>query len=113
MKEIEKICLSKTRALNKGEANLIQVQTNTDEREAGQDGPVLDFQELIKFTKVGRSSAYKLMNPDDPAFDPDFPSGFPLFDSPRSPKVYWRHEALAWLEGRDKKRTHNKKKESL
>ncbi|WP_182657447.1 helix-turn-helix transcriptional regulator [Stenotrophomonas lacuserhaii] len=91
------------RELNKGEATSIRVQTNTDERDGDSDDLLLRFPELLKLTKVGRSKAYDLMNPKSPAFDPDYPAGFPLFDSPRSPKVYWRHEALAWIEGRSNK----------
>ena len=94
---------AKKRDMNKGESILIRVQTNTDEREASSDEPILRFPELLKVTKVGRSKAYDLMNPKSPAFDPDYPAGFPLFDSPRSPKAYWRHEALAWIEGRSNK----------
>ena len=94
---------NKTRDLNKGESSLIRVQANTDERECSSDEPLLRFAELIKLTKVGRSKAYELMNPKSSAFDPEYPAGFPLFDSPRSPKAYWRHEALAWIEGRSNK----------
>ena len=93
----------KNRTLNKGEQTSIRVQANTDEREASSNEPILRFPELLKVTKVGRSKAYDLMNPKSPAFDPDYPAGFPLFDSPRSPKAYWRHEALAWIEGRSNK----------
>lgn len=93
----------KERELNKGEAIAIRVQTNTDEREGDSDDLLLRFPELLQLTKVGRSKAYDLMNQRSPGFDPDYPSGFPLFDSPRSPKVYWRHEALAWIEGRSNK----------
>jgi len=88
-----------SRELNKGEDALIRVQANTDVRGEG-DSPVLRFSELLAMTKVGKSKAYDLMNPDSESHDPDYPTGFPLFDSPRSPKVYWRHEAIAWIEGR-------------
>jgi hypothetical protein len=91
------------RPLSKSEANLVRVQTFTDERVVVVDGPVLRFAELLAITKVRKSKAYDLMNPKSPGYDPDFPTGFPLFDSPRSPKGYWRHEAMAWLEGRSNK----------
>lgn len=93
----------KERELNKGEAASVRVQANTDEREGDSNDLLLRFPELLKLTKVGRSKAYDLMNFRSPAFDPDYPAGFPLFDSPRSPRVYWRHEALAWIEGRSNK----------
>ena len=93
----------KMRARNSGEMALIRTRTNTDERGEASDDLVLRFAELLNLTKVKKSKAYAMMNPKDPGFDPDFPSGFPLFDTPRSPKVYWRHEAVAWLEGRSSK----------
>ncbi len=67
------------------------------------EAPIVRFRELLRVTQVGRSKAYELMNPKSPGFDPDFPTGFPLFDSPRSPKVWYRHEAIAWVEGRANK----------
>ncbi|OOG51258.1 hypothetical protein B0E50_00590 [Rhodanobacter sp. C01] len=71
--------------------------------------PVIRFRELLSITRVGRSKAYTLMNPQSPGFDPDYPTGFPLFDSPRSPKAFYRHEAIAWIEGRaNKKRQFQK-----
>ena len=91
------------RELNKGEQALVDIQADTDERGFETGSPVLRFVELLLLTKVGKSKAYELMNPKSPGFDPDYPTGFPLFDSPRSPKVYWRHEAMAWLHGRSKK----------
>ena len=93
----------KARGLNKGEEELVDFQAHTDERGSPTGSPVLRFAELLQLTKVGKSKAYDLMNPKSPGFDPDYPTGFPLFDSPRSPKAYWRHEAMAWLEGRSKK----------
>jgi predicted DNA-binding transcriptional regulator AlpA len=95
--------LMETRELNKGEEELIRVQTHTDERGCATESPVLRFAELLQLTKVRKSKAYDLMNPKSPGFDPEYPTGFPLFDSPRSPRVYWRHEAIAWLDGRSKK----------
>lgn len=93
---------SKHRRLSKSEANLARVQACTDERGTVAD-PVLRFTELLALVKVRKSKAYDLMNPKSSGYDPDFPTGFPLFDSPRSPKCYWRHEAIAWLEGRSSK----------
>lgn len=65
--------------------------------------PVVRFSELLRIMRVGRSKAYLLMNPSSPQFDANFPKGFALFDSTNSPKGYWRHEAMAWLERRSKK----------
>ncbi len=62
------------------------------------DGPTLRFKELLKVTRVGRSKAYVLMKSDS-----NFPKGIPLYDSDRSPKFYWTHEAVAWVESRAKK----------
>lgn len=74
---------------------------------AGQGGekgsPIVLLAELLEITKVGKSKAYRLMNPKKPDYDPEFPTGFPLFDSPRSPKAYWRCEAIAWVQGRSRK----------
>lgn len=65
--------------------------------------PIIRFRELLRITRVGRSKAYLLMNPKSIGFDPDYPTGFPLFDSPRSPKAFYRHEAIAWVEKRANK----------
>ncbi|MCA7024934.1 MULTISPECIES: hypothetical protein [Stenotrophomonas] len=88
------------RERNIGERNLQRTRTNTDEQIGVSAGLVLRFPDLLELTRVGRSKAYAMMNPKDPGFDPTFPVGFPLYDTPRSPKGYWRHEAVAWLEGR-------------
>ena len=72
-------------------------------------GPIIRFRELLSITQVGRSKAYLLMNPKSSEFDPDYPTGFPLFDSPRSPKAFYRHEAIAWVEGRANKQRHFQK----
>lgn len=93
----------KARDFNKGEETLIRVQANTDERGICTDEPILRFSEFLGVVKVGRSKAYDLMNPKSPRHDPEFPTGFPLFDSPRSPKGYWRHEAIAWARDRSNK----------
>lgn len=71
--------------------------------------PIMRFRELLQVTQVGRSKAYELMDPKSRSFDPDYPTGFPLFDSPRSPKGYWRHEAMAWIESRSNKFRNQKK----
>lgn len=44
---------------------------------------------------MSRSKAYELMK-----VDPGFPKGTPLYDGDNSPKFYWTHEAIAWVEGR-------------
>lgn len=62
------------------------------------DGPTLRFKQLLKVTRVGRSKAYELMKSDS-----RFPKGIPLYDSGQSPKFYWTHEALAWVESRAEK----------
>lgn len=93
----------KARDINKGEETLIRVQANTEEREVCTEEPILRFSEFIRLVKVGRSKAYNLTNPKSPEYDPEFPTGFPLFDSPRSPKGYWRHEGIAWARGRSNK----------
>jgi predicted DNA-binding transcriptional regulator AlpA len=62
------------------------------------DGPAIRFPQLLKVTRVGRSKAYELMKTD-----PTFPKGFPLFDSPRSPKIWWYHEVVTWIHEREKK----------
>ena len=60
------------------------------------DGPTLRFPELLKVIRVGRSKAYELARND-----PTFPQGIPLFDTERSPRFWWTHEALAWVKGRE------------
>lgn len=65
--------------------------------------PVVRFPEFIKITGVGRSRSYDKWNEKSPFKDPDYPKGFPLYDSPRSPKVFWVHEALAWVKARSDK----------
>ncbi|KAF1687962.1 hypothetical protein B1992_00545 [Pseudoxanthomonas broegbernensis] len=62
------------------------------------DSPTLRFKDLLKVLSVSRSKAYELMK-----IDPDFPKGIPLYDSDQSPKFYWTHEAIAWVEGRANK----------
>ncbi|MBH1478407.1 helix-turn-helix transcriptional regulator [Stenotrophomonas maltophilia] len=60
-----------------------------------RDRPVLSLKELLRVIPVGRSKAYMLMKED-----PTFPKGVPLYDGENSPKFYWTHEAIAWLQGR-------------
>lgn len=62
------------------------------------DSPTLAFKGLLKVTNLSRSKAYELMKSD-----PDFPQGIPLYDGERSPKFYWTHEVMAWLEARSNK----------
>lgn len=59
------------------------------------EGPTLRFKELLKVTRVSRSKAYELMKSD-----PSFPKGIPLYDGSRSPRFFWTHEAMAWVEAR-------------
>lgn len=67
------------------------------------DRPALSFKELLRVIPVGRSKAYVLMKED-----PSFPKGVPLYDGENSPKFYWTHEAIAWLQGRAAKAGANK-----
>lgn len=62
------------------------------------DSPTLRLKDLLKMLSVSKSKAYELMKTD-----PQFPKGVPLYDSDRSPKFYWSHEAIAWIEGRASK----------
>nr|WP_180166543.1 hypothetical protein [Stenotrophomonas sp. SbOxS2]NYT99391.1 hypothetical protein [Stenotrophomonas sp. SbOxS2] len=68
-----------------------------------RDRPALSLKELLRVIPVGRSKAYMLMKED-----PAFPKGVPLYDGENSPKFYWTHEAIAWLEGRAAKFGANK-----
>lgn len=63
-----------------------------------RDRPTLSLKELLRVIPVGRSKAYMLMKED-----PSFPKGVPLYDGGNSPKFYWTHEAIAWLQGRASK----------
>lgn len=62
------------------------------------DSPTLTFKGLLKVTSLSRSKAYELMKSD-----PGFPAGIPRYDGERSPKFYWTHEVMAWLEARSNK----------
>jgi predicted DNA-binding transcriptional regulator AlpA len=62
------------------------------------DSPTLRFKDLLKLIRVKRSKAYQLMKED-----PTFPKGVPLYDSNFSPRFFWTHEAMAWLEARSNK----------
>lgn len=82
-------------------------QRETEGRESWRryvEEPLLRFREVLKLTKVGRSKAFDMMNKKSSGYDPYFPEGFPLFDSPRSPKAWYRDEVFAWIEARAKKR---------
>ena len=61
-------------------------------------GPAVRIDGLSEITCVSRSKAYELMQTD-----PTFPKGIPLYDSDNSPRFYWTHEAVAWLEARSNK----------
>ena len=60
-------------------------------------GPTLTSRELLKVTKVGRSSAANLRNPKHPRFDGTYPQGFAVFDAANSPHAFWTHDAARWL----------------
>lgn len=64
-------------------------------RPSWPDRPTLRLKELLRVVGVSRSKAYELMK-----VDPGFPKGIPLYDGNNSPKFYWTHEAIAWVEGR-------------
>ena len=66
------------------------------------DGPALRFHELLKVVRFGRSTAYKVIKED-----PTFPKGTPLFDTPRSPRIWWYAEVIAWLHQRAAKASTN------
>ncbi|MFK3844738.1 AlpA family phage regulatory protein [Stenotrophomonas sp. PS02297] len=71
------------------------VVRTTDPGAVWPDSPTLRLRGLLKATSLGRSKAFELMKTD-----PDFPQGIPLYDSDRSPKFYWTHEVMAWMEAR-------------
>ena len=60
-------------------------------------GPTLSLAELLEVTKVSRSTADNLKNPMHKRFDPQYPKGSPLFDSPNSPRIYRSPQAAKWL----------------
>lgn len=62
------------------------------------DSPTLTFKGLLKVTNLSRTKTYELMKSD-----PDFPRGVPRYDGERSPKFWWTHEVMAWLEARSNK----------
>lgn len=62
------------------------------------NNPTLRLKELLKWLQMSRSKAYELMKTD-----PDFPKSIPLYDSEQSPKFYWTHEAVAWINRRANK----------
>jgi hypothetical protein len=66
------------------------------------DGPTVRFHELLKVVRVGRSTAYSIFKND-----PTFPKGTPLFDSPRSPRIWWYDQVIAWLRDREAKANTN------
>ncbi len=61
-------------------------------------GPTVRIDGLLEITCVSRSAAYVLMKTDS-----SYPKGIPLYDGEHSPKFYWTHEALAWVEARSNK----------
>ena len=77
---------------------LVQSQTMTGQAlQSALDhyGPTVRIDGLLEITCVSRSAAYVLMKTDS-----SFPKGVPLYDGEHSPKFYWTHEALAWIEAR-------------
>ncbi|HIE5095660.1 MAG: hypothetical protein DI584_07240 [Stenotrophomonas sp.] len=76
----------------------LQIAPAIDASAVWPSSPTLRLKELLKLLSVSRSKAYELMKTD-----PDFPKGVPLYDSEQSPKFYWTHEAIAWVQGRTNK----------
>jgi hypothetical protein len=61
-------------------------------------GLTVDFKQMQKLSKVGRNKAYELQKEDEA-----FPLGIPIYDGDKSPKFFWTHEVVAWIEARDAK----------
>jgi predicted DNA-binding transcriptional regulator AlpA len=61
-------------------------------------GPVLRHKEMIKVLSMSNSKSYEVIKQDE-----TFPKGVPLYDGVNSPKIYWTHEVIAWLEARYQK----------
>ena len=61
----------------------------------------LDFDQLITETNLSRSKYFEITKEGHVSFDPKFPKGFPLYDSERSPRVWWAHRVIAWLMHRE------------
>jgi hypothetical protein len=61
----------------------------------------LDFDQFITETNVSRSKYFEMVNERHVNFDPRMPRGFPLYDSERSPRVWWAHRVIAWLMHRE------------
>ena len=62
--------------------------------------PIVRMREFLKIVGVSRTRAYEKWNPKSPYWDPEFPVGFPLYDSPQSPRVFWVHEGFNWVQAR-------------
>ena len=60
-------------------------------------GPTLNRTELLEVTKVSNSSAGNFTNEKHQRCDPQYPKGFPLFDSDNSPCAYFAVDAAKWL----------------
>jgi predicted DNA-binding transcriptional regulator AlpA len=72
------------------------------------DSPTLTLKGLLKVTSLSRSKAYELMKSD-----PGFPTGIPRYDGERSPKFWWTHEVIAYLEARSNKFRNESKENQL
>lgn len=66
----------------------------------------LNFDQLLEYTHLGRSTAYQKMQEKHANFDRTFPQGVPLHDGDRSPRFWWSHEVVAWLMQRDQRAHH-------
>lgn len=85
------------------------MESNGDVSQARGTGPLggeeitIRFRRLLEITQVSRSKYYELTNPSHANYDPSFPVGFPIYDSPNSPLAWYRNDAEAWVARRSKK----------
>ena len=70
--------------------------------------PYVRKAEFWTIVLVSNSRAYEMWNPNDPSFDQTFPVGFRLFETECSPRVWHRHEAIAWVELKANKKFNSK-----
>lgn len=92
---------------SKGRASVTRRRKRNQYHDPVGISPVLRFSELLTIVKGSKSKLRDVMSPVSKNHDPSFPKGFPLYDSPSSPKLYWKHEVIAWLEARSNKYTNN------
>ena len=71
-----------------------------------EDRPSLNFEELIDFTKVARSTSYTKWDKRDSAWDPDYPVRSQISDAFNSPLTFDTVEAIRWKLIQRLKRLH-------